>query len=305
MLRAALAAALILCLAAPAPARTERDLAVASVAESYKLPVTPPRDQGDSDLCWVFATLSMLETNYLARHPGSTIALSRGFLQRESILDRFQRLVTGNSAHLEDGGVAVDALQLIRQHGLVGAADFHDFVDSEPVYAALSQRLARESDADAKLKALDGALARRLGPEPRAGRLDGRALTPAQFAAAVVGDRVWTEYDVAPDVRPHRGRSTDPDARPETMVNYVALAQAIRLIHDSLARGEAVVWGRNDDHALLIYGADYDAAGAPVAYWIKDSFAPYLYRAPAAEIHARLTDVTVAEPAAAEMTARQ
>ena len=32
------------------------------VAESYALPITPPLHQGDTGLCWMYATLSMLET---------------------------------------------------------------------------------------------------------------------------------------------------------------------------------------------------------------------------------------------------
>ena len=92
-------------------------------AESYVLPITPPLDQGDSDLCWVYATLSILETNYLYRHPGSKISLSRGALQRDSIADRFARLIRGERSPLEDGGLAVEALALIRQDGLVARGD--------------------------------------------------------------------------------------------------------------------------------------------------------------------------------------
>ena len=274
-------------------------------AQSFNLPITPPLDQGDSDLCWVYATLSMLETNYLVTHPGSRIALSRGALQRFSIMDRFQREITGNSTHLEDGGLAVDALMLIRQNGLVGTIDFHEVVDSDPVFTDLSRRLVNVSGADAKLKALNGALARDLGAAPAATRLDGRTLTPEQLAKAVLGDEAWTEYDVTrDDGAPRVGPSDDPDARPETLVHYVDLTTAIALIHDSLARGEAVVWGSTDNHALLIYGADYDAEGRPVAYWIKDSFAPYTRREAAEELHKVLTDVTVAAPADAELTAK-
>jgi hypothetical protein len=89
--------------------------AASTAGESYTLPISRPTDQGDSDLCWVFATLSMLETNYRYRHPGSGIELSRGALQRQSIADRFRRMIHGSAAHLEDGGVAVDAIALIRE----------------------------------------------------------------------------------------------------------------------------------------------------------------------------------------------
>ena len=54
-------------------------------AEHYFLPITAPLDQGDTGLCWVYAALSMLETNYLYRHPGSHLVLSRGDLQLDAI----------------------------------------------------------------------------------------------------------------------------------------------------------------------------------------------------------------------------
>ena len=266
------------------------------VKESYRLPISAPRDQGDSDLCWVYATLNMLESNYLARRPQSKVELSRALLQRASIADRFRRAITGNSVHLEDGGVAVDALSLIRQHGLVAEKDFHAVVDSTPVWDHVASAVAKAPDEADKLATLKSAVAEELGVTPQETTLDGRNLTPQQFAKAMLGDNVWTEYDVTADGQARIGPSQDPDARPGTQVHYVDLATAADLIHKSLAHGQAVVWGSKDNHALLIYGGDYDAEGRPLAYWIKDSFAPYTYRAPAAQIHSELTDVTVAVP---------
>src|SRR5271166_2413052 len=102
------------------------------VAESYLLPITPPLE-GDSDLCWVYATLSMLETNYMVRHPGSQIALSRGALERDAIADRLLRLIRGEPRNLDNGGLAVEALALIRQNGLLAEDDFYDVLDPDPI----------------------------------------------------------------------------------------------------------------------------------------------------------------------------
>ena len=146
----------------------------------------------------------------------------------------------------------------------------------------------------AKFATLRAALAGELGAAPRGTELDGKALTPRELAATVLGDAAWTEYDVARHGAGRVGPSDDPDARPGTTVHYVDLSTAVALIHESLAQGQAVVWGSTDNHALLIYGGDYDANGRPIDYWVKDSFAPYTYRAPAATIHRILTDVTVA-----------
>ena len=262
------------------------------VAESYLLPITPPLDQGELDLCWVYATLSMLETNYVVRHPGSRIALSRGALQRDEIADRFVRLISGEPRNLDNGGLPVEALALIRQNGLLAENDFHDVVDPDPIFPAIEQNLKRYGDPADRRKALDEALKTVLGAKPETTHLDGDALSPAELARAVLGQEKWVEFDLARDGVEGWGSSHDPDARPETRVMYVKLDQMIDLIHHSLARGEAVVWS-SKDHAVMIYGGDYAKNGTPLCYWIKDSLAPYTYRAPAETIHRQLDDVTV------------
>ena len=112
----------------------------------------------------------------------------------------------------------------------------------------------------------------------------------------MLGHKTWTEFDLAQDGVEGWGPSHDPDARPDTRVRYVPLDRMITLIHESLRRGEAVVSGTKD-HALLIYGADYDAEGRPMSYLIKDSLAPYLYRQDAEAVHRSLNDVTVSSDA--------
>jgi hypothetical protein len=261
-------------------------------AESYVLPITPPLDQGDSDLCWVYATLSMLETNYLYRHPGSKISLSRAALQRDSVADRFARLIRGQRSPLEDGGLAVEALALIRQDGLVARGDFHHVVDSGPIYASIKRRLARYKSRANKLKALDRELKGRLGSKPPITHLDGEVLSPGQLAKAVLGGHQWTEFDRSRDGLRNWGPSHDPDARSDTRVLYVGLGRMIDLIHRSLAQGKAVAAG-SADHEFLIYGGDYGRVGKPISYLIKDSLAPHLYRASAETIHRMLNDVTV------------
>jgi hypothetical protein len=259
-------------------------------------------DQGDSDLCWVFAALSMLETNYMVRHPGSKIALSRGALQVDSIADRFRRRIRGESIRLEEGGLAVEAIGLIRQNGLIDQSDFHDVVDSDPIFPAIDGKLASYQSPADKRKALDEELKASLGAPPKMTHLEGKAASPEKLARAMLADEEWTEFDLSRDGVEGWGPSHDPDARPETRVRYVGLGAMIDLIHQSLARGEAVVWG-SVDHALVIYGGDYDGNGKPLSYLIKDSLPPYIYRASAETIDGMLNDVTVTtQPASVART---
>ncbi len=273
--------------------RSSAESETREAAESYTLPITPPLDQGDSDLCYVYATLSMLETNYLYRHPDSRIELSRAALQLDSIDDRFARRIRGEPRKLEEGGLPVEALDLIRQKGLVARGDFHDIVDPDPIFSSIDEKLSRAADPEDKRKVLGAELKASLGETPSVTHLDGETLSPDELAKAVLGERDWVEFDLSRDGSEGLGPSRDPDARPDTWVMYVRLDLMIDLIHRSLASGRAVVAG-SVDHSFLIYGADYDREGKPLSYLIKDLLAPFVYRASAEELHRKLTDVTVA-----------
>ena len=165
--------------------------------------------------------------------------------------------------------------------------------DSDAVFSSVEDKLAGSADPADTSRTLDEELKASLGAKPPTTHLDDKPVSPHELADAVLGGREFVEFDLAPDGIESWGPSQDPDARPETRVRYVPLDVMIDLIHQSLADGRAVVWG-STDHALLIYGGDYDKEGRPLSYLIKDSFAPYTYRRSADDIHRILNDVTVA-----------
>ena len=264
------------------------------VAESYALPITPPLHQGDTGLCWMYATLSMLETNYLVRHPGSRISLSRGAMQVEAVEDRLERLVRGESTKPAGRRTCGRSRRPHSQgrHGRAAGFPRHRRRDFR------SPRRSKKTSppfriARPRKRRCDEEVPAKLGVVPEVTHLDGQVVSADQLAHAVTDGYEWTEFDLSPDGSESWGPSRDPDARPETRVKYVKLEVLIDLIHQSLARGQAVAWG-SEDHAMLIYGADYDKDGKPLSYLIKDSFEPFTYRESADEIHKILHDVTVA-----------
>ena len=147
------------------------------LSESYALPITPPLHQGDTGLCWMFATLSMLETNYRARHPGSQISLSRGAMQVEALEDRLERLVRGKVKPSPEGGLAVEAIALIRKDGMVAQSDFRDILNSEQIAKSIEEDLARIPDRGGKEKTLREELHDKLGVVPEVTRLDDKVLS--------------------------------------------------------------------------------------------------------------------------------
>ena len=212
--------------------------ALKPAAESYALPITAPLDQGETGLCWAFAALSMLETNYMSRHPGAHVEFSRGGLQRDAVADRFRRLVNGEGREpsADDGGLAVEALALIRENGLIERGDFHEVVDLDAIVETLKETLAQEREPQRQEREVESQLTAALGAKPGTTHLDGRPLSPAALARAALGGETWTEFDLSRDGALGWGPSHDPDARPETRVRFVTLDAMTALIHKSLAR---------------------------------------------------------------------
>ena len=261
--------------------------------ETIRLPISPGLSQEDSNLCWVYATLSLLETNYLVSHPGQTgVQFSRAALQYSTMRDRFLRWIGGEQDSVKEGGIPVDALDLIRQNGLIQFADYHDIVSSTPIYQAIHKDLLEQSTPQQKLTTLDRDLQMDLSVPPMVTHLAARQLSPSALATEVLQAHQWVEFDVSKDGRHGWGPSLDPEARLTSRVYYTSLTEIVSRIRDSLRAGQAVAYGAND-HVMLIYGAQYNKKGKPLVYYIKDSFPPYTFTATAEALHEDLTDVTV------------
>ena len=71
-----------------------------------------------------------------------------------------------------------EALALVREFGLLDQGDFHDIVNSNPVFASIEERLTGEEDENAKRQALEEELESRLGALPDRTHLEGKAVTP-------------------------------------------------------------------------------------------------------------------------------
>lgn len=235
--------------------------AVPPLASSLKLHASPPLDQKHTGLCWVYATLSALETNHFER-TGEEILLSRRWLQYLNMRDRIARAFLGERTNFSEGGNALDAIRLARSSGLRRFDPANDVYRNLP-YKDLRGEIARENSFENKTR-VESLLAllfpdAELGAEPR-------------LADSIFGKEEWIEF--APNDAGKTGFDTHPDAdaRADTFAYYVARSETEEVIVSSLRKRRAVIIGVGG-HIVMIYGVDFDKAGRPRAYHVKDSYA--------------------------------
>lgn len=81
------------------------------------LPMTPVKDQGDTELCWAYAMLATIETEHILR--GDSVNLSPQYLGR--MLKKYQSSKFKNSGFKStERGMGQTALNLLERYGVVG-----------------------------------------------------------------------------------------------------------------------------------------------------------------------------------------
>ncbi len=157
------------------------------------LPATSVKDQGNTGTCWDFSTLSMLESELLRMGKG-TYDLSEMFvvdhIYREKA-DAYYRMHGSNT--FGEGGLSHDVLHAIAEYGIVRQSDFPGLWPYEKGYDHGELQTVLQADLDAVMKSkpgpspkwmkgLNALLDAYLGPMPDTIKVDGKALTPKQFA---------------------------------------------------------------------------------------------------------------------------
>lgn len=238
----------------------ERTTPASGVTERIALPVSPFLTQYETNLCWVYSTLSALETNYRIAHPDSDLQLSRAQLQYRNWQDRYQREFALGDHYVRETGTGVDAVALIHRFGLVAKDDY-----VEPPVFYYDHPFAIASAANI-LETLD----REIGKLPDTTHLAGESLSPSELAVEVLGDAEWEAYGLSDDNSESYRQHWDPDARRETQAYFVGLTKFQQVIHQSLKEGHALAISLCG-HDIEMYGGEWDAQGVPLTYLVKDS----------------------------------
>ena len=153
-------------------------------------------DQGRTGTCWSFATTSFLEAELLRIH-GQPIDLSEMHTVYWGWLEKARRYVRLHGKNqLSQGGLSHDVVWLARRHGLVpadsytgllGGARGHDHDELEAVLRAVLDTVAdRSRPSGAWESAVRGILDAYLGAPPPSVEVDGRSMTPREYARQVL-----------------------------------------------------------------------------------------------------------------------
>jgi hypothetical protein len=260
---------------------------VKNIAEESNLilPISKGYDQGNSGMCWMYAALNALESNYLLAHSGSSIAMSRAAMQHVTVAERYEEEIKNSIDYITDRGTVVDAIDLLRNYGAYGLNDHHNKLKETPEFNPVGNTVEK------KMAYATNILDKTYGKLPdQVHAIDsGNLVTPVELGQELTGSDKWISYAAISKNHPAGwGPHWDPDARPGTKSYYVPSSQFEQIIEESLSRGHAltVSWC---GHSEEIYGVGY-TAGKIVSYFIKGSYgtpgqeSSFLYRVNASSL---------------------
>ena len=233
------------------------------------LGMTPVKDQGNSDLCWVFAMLATIESEHIGR--GDSVNLSTDFVARMWIAEQaLQRYRSAGEKEISMRGMSPMTLTLLRRYG---AMPYDSYYSREPVnYRVLVRRveqtvdmaLLRHKSEEQCRKEVDELLDENIGFMPRLVFMYGCQYTFLEFAHSVYEKGEYQSLTNLKDY-PYGEEIVLPfaDNHYHCKALNVPSDSLIVRIEQSLADGHPVMWegGDNDDHAACVIGMGRDRCG--------------------------------------------
>jgi bleomycin hydrolase len=201
------------------------------------LPMTPVKDQGDTEFCWAYAMLATIETEHILR--GDSVNLSPQYLGR--MLKKYQKSKFQDSGFKStERGMGQTALNLLEHYGLVGYDVMPD-------------------DATADL------------PTPKNVYMLGAKYTPLEFAHSVCAPDEYIGLTSFPDSPYYKKIDVPiPDNWEHNRLLNIPLDSLRRHVNRALHHRHPVCY-ENRAHAMAIVGKAHDEENHPY-YIMKNSW---------------------------------
>ena len=207
-----------------------------------KVRTVPIRNQGDSELCWVYAMLSTIESERLAM--GDSVSLSADYLARMLIAGKGRRCqLSGRVPGMR--GMAQTAVTMMMRYGMMPQGSYHarDGVS----YRALKRKVAVLAHQRTTFRKFDimleDLLDREIGYLPKAVYMLGAEYTPKEFAHSVCLPNDWIAVTSFTH-HPYNERfvlETPDNVLADSFLN-VKLDTMMAWIERSLMAGHPVCW---------------------------------------------------------------
>ncbi len=148
---------------------------------------TPVKDQGQSDLCWVYGMLATIESEHIMR--GDSVNLSADYVTRQLLRwQTAQSYLSKGRKKINLRGMMPMLVRLIDDHG-VEPYDTYCRLDSTINYRVLSRRLEQKARTASSLtglyKATDDLMDEQIGLLPNIIAMGGAQYTALEFAHSV------------------------------------------------------------------------------------------------------------------------
>lgn len=214
------------------------------VTVTQLLPVTPVKNQGRSDLCWVYAALAAIESTHAAA--GDSVNLSPYYLARNMLMRQARLNWLSRGRHdMSMRGTLPMALHLLREDG---AMPYDSYSTPSPInWRATSRRAVLAANCEPTLYRAERAVAtcadNAAGSVPPHVFMLGAEYTPVDFAQSVCRSDEWhmftslTHHPFGRDIQLELADNQFGDT-----FHNVPLDTLIHLLDRSLDNARAVGW---------------------------------------------------------------
>ena len=212
------------------------------------LPTTPVKNQGNSNMCWIYAMLATIETEHIVQ--GDSIDLSPAFLARHTLaLQAANRYVKGKKYHITTRGMMTTTMALLQQYGAMPYTSYRSNDDND--YKGLALQMQRAADSSKAKKTGLAALHKKtadilnetMGYVPDWVFMLGCRYTPVEFAHSILHRG---EYAAITSFTHHPWGSifeleVPDNTNHDTFIN-VPLDSMTKYVADAIRQGHPVCW---------------------------------------------------------------
>lgn len=227
-----------------------------------KLKFTPVRDQGRSELCWVYAMYGVIETEYLMK--GDSIDLSPDYAGRVFLEQQAREYyLSGGKTRMSLRGVGPMALVLGERYGILQQRDYSpsspvDFSSLVSAVKHMADEMLVNSNGDVEtyMTEVSSLLDKHIGAVPD--NIDTLNVWNGKMSDSYV--------TLMSNKKKAYGKTLDPeltDNRFGCLAKNVSPDSLSLHVKTALEKGNAVMWegGPNDNHAVVIVGMGHDKKG--------------------------------------------